>query len=329
MTTEASLRRAGTSQDVSARRVGTPAGNSTGAADAVRRRKRSHTAPPWWFALPAFALFAAIMVVPTASGLGVAFTDWSGIGAIRNVVGFDNFAEVFRDERAIGSIRNTLLLTLAVVVVQNGIGLLLALGVSTRIKSRYVLRTVFFAPVVVSSVMVSFLWKYIYNPRPEAGVNGLLGALGLDGLQQDWLGDPGIALWSIAVVVIWQCAGYSMVIFLAGLSGIPDELYEAAMMDGATAVQRFWHITLPQLAPATTINVLLSLAGGLTLFTQVLATTGGGPGYATETLSTVIYKEAFVFGHFGYSAAIAVLLTIGVAVVSFVQLRLMRTREVD
>ncbi|WP_350347575.1 sugar ABC transporter permease [Agromyces sp. G08B096] len=294
-----------------------------------RRRPRIHTSPPWWFALPAFLMFAAIVAVPTFTGLGVAFTDWSGLGEIEHIVWFQNFIDVFSDKQALGSIRNTLLLTVVIVIVQNVIGLLLALGVHSRVKSRFALRTIFFAPMVVSAVMISFVWKYIYNPRPDAGINGVLGALGLDWLQQDWLGDPEMALWSIAIIVIWQAAGYSMVIFLAGLTGIPEELYEAAMVDGATPMQRFRHITIPQLAPAMTINVLLSLTGALTLFTQVLTTTGGGPGYATETLSTIIYKEAFIYGNFGYSAAIAVLLTIGVSIVAFTQLRIMRRREVD
>ena len=292
-----------------------------------RRRHRDHTAPPWYLAVPGFVAFGAIVLIPTVAGFGVAFTDWSGLGEIENIIGVQNFIDIVSDKQAMGSIRNTVLLTVVVVIVQNVMGLLLALGVNSRVKSRYALRAIFFAPMVVSAVMVSFVWKYIYNPRPDAGVNGLLGALGLGGLQQDWMGDPSVALWSIAIIVIWQSAGYSMVIFLAGLSGIPEELYEAAMMDGASPIQRFWHITLPQLAPATTINVLLSLTGGLTLFTQVLTTTGGGPGYATETLSTIIYKEAFVYGNFGYSAAIAVLLTIGVSIVAFVQLRFSRRKE--
>ena len=305
-----------------------PDGASAPAGPAPRRRRaRDHTAPPWYLAVPGFVAFAAIVLIPTVAGFGVAFTDWSGLGDIENIIGLQNFADILSDKQALGSIRNTVLLTIVVVVVQNVLGLLLALGVHSRVKSRYVLRAIFFAPMVVSAVMVSFVWKFIYNPRPDAGVNGLLGALGLDWLQQDWMGDPSVALWSIAIIVIWQSAGYSMVIFLAGLSGIPEELYEAAMMDGATPVQRFWHITLPQLAPATTINVLLSMTGGLTLFTQVLTTTGGGPGYATETLSTIIYKEAFVYGNFGYSAAIAVLLTIGVSIVAFVQLRFSRRKE--
>jgi raffinose/stachyose/melibiose transport system permease protein len=284
--------------------------------------------PPWTFVLPALAVYAVVVLYPSIAGAVYAFTDWSGIGGDRSFVGLENFRALLEDERAIGSLRNTLLLTLAIVVVQNGIGLLLALGVHTQIKSRGVLRAVFFAPVIVSPVMIAFLWKYLYNPAPDAGINGLLAAVGLGALRQDWLGDPSLALWSIAGMVIWQYAGFSMVVFLAGLEGIPRELREAAMIDGAGPAQRLRFVILPLLAPAITVNVILSTIGGLKLFDQVFAATNGGPGYATETLSTIIYKQAFVFGEFGYSTAVALVLALFVAAVSLVQLRYLRAREV-
>jgi raffinose/stachyose/melibiose transport system permease protein len=267
-------------------------------------------------------VYALIVLYPAVAGVIYAFTDWSGIGRDMSFVGLENFRTLLGDEQAMGSIGNTLLLTVAIVVVQNGVGLLLALGVHVKLKSRAVLRVVFFAPVVVSPVMVAFLWKYIYNPDPSAGLNGLLG------LEVDWLGDPSIALWSIAGMVVWQNAGYSMVIFLAGLEGVPRELHEAAMIDGAGTGQRFRYVTWPLLAPALTINLMLSTIGGLKLFDQVFAATNGGPGYATETLSTVLYKQAFVFGKFGYSTAVALVLALFVAAVSLVQVYYLRSREV-
>lgn len=292
------------------------------------RRRAGRPAPPWTFVVPALAVYAVVVLYPSIAGAVFAFTDWSGLGGQRSFVGLENFRTLVDDERAIGSLRNTLLLTLAIVVVQNGIGLLLALGVHTHIKSRGVLRAVFFAPVIVSPVMIAFLWKYLYNPAPDAGLNAVLGAIGLGALRQDWLGDPSLALWSVAGMVIWQYAGFSMVVFLAGLESIPRELREAAMIDGAGAAQRLRHVTLPLLAPAITVNVILSTIGGLKLFDQVFAATNGGPGYATETLSTIIYKQAFVFGKFGYSTAVALVLALFVAAVSMAQLRYLRAREV-
>jgi raffinose/stachyose/melibiose transport system permease protein len=298
------------------------------AVDRVRRRRPRHVgAPALWFAAPALAIYALIVIYPSLAGAYYAFTDWSGLGR-SHWVGLANFKSLFTDEQSFGALKNTIRLTAFVVIVQNFIGLLLALGVHTRIKSRLALRTIFFAPAVLSPVVLAFLWKYMFNPEPDAGLNALLGFLGLDFLQQNWLGDPSVALWAIGITVVWQFAGYSMVIFLAALQGIPRELEEAAALDGAGRFQRFRHIVFPLIAPALTINLTLSTIGGLKLFDQVFAITGGGPGYSTETLSTLIYKQAFVFGQYGYSTAVALVLTLLVAGLALLQLRYLQSREV-
>jgi len=162
--------------------------------------------------------------------------------------------------------------------------------------------------------VTAYLWRNLLGP--DGAVNSLLAAVGLGSWQQDWLGDPQLALWSIVAVIVWQFSGYSMVIFLAGLQSVPQEIFEAAAMDGAGPARRFWSVTRPLLAPAFTVNLMLSIIGGIKLFDQVYALTGGGPGHATDTLSTLIYKDAFTLGEFGYSIALAVVLTAIVATVS-------------
>jgi raffinose/stachyose/melibiose transport system permease protein len=199
-------------------------------------------------------------------------------------------------------------------VIQNGCGLLLALGVNSVIKSRNVLRVFLFAPAVITPIVTAYLWRNLLGP--DGAVNSLLAAVGLESWQQSWLGDPHLALWSVVAVIVWQFAGYSMVIFLAGLQSVPQEIFEAAAMDGAGPVRRFWSVIRPLLAPAFTVNLMLSIIGGIKLFDQVYALTGGGPGHATDTLSTLIYKDAFTLGEFGYSIALAVVLTGIVAVAS-------------
>jgi len=305
------------------------AGAAAAAGTARRRRRRSGPvgAPAIWFAVPAMAIYAFIVLYPSLAGAFYAFTDWTGIGSFK-WVGLENFKSLFSDEQSLGALRNTILLTVFIVIVQNAVGLALAIGVHTRIKSRYVLRTIFFAPAVLSSIVIAFLWKYMFNPQPDAGINALLGFFGLDFLQQNWLGDPSVALWAIGLTVVWQFAGYSMVIFLAALQGIPKELEEAAAIDGAGRYARFRHIVLPLIAPAMTINLTLSTIGGLKLFDQVFAITGGGPGYSTETLSTLIYKQAFVFGQYGYSTAVALVLAILVSALALLQMRYLQSREV-
>ncbi|MFM9587979.1 carbohydrate ABC transporter permease [Streptomyces scabiei] len=288
-------------------------GGPPGARPAPRGR-RAPTTAPWWFALPAMLLFAFVVLVPSVRGVYYAFTDWDGLSPDFSFVGLDNFTEMLRDEDATRAIGHTLLIAVSITIAQNAVGLLLALGVNSVIKSRNVLRVFLFAPAVITPVVTAFLWRNLLGP--DGAVNSLLGAVGLGGWRQDWLGSPTLALWSVVGVIVWQFAGYSMVIFLAGLQSVPKEVHEAAAMDGAGPVRRFWSVTRPLLAPALTINLMLSIIGGIKLFDQVWALTGGGPGHATDTISTLIYKDAFTLGEFGYSIALAVVLTIIVAVVS-------------
>ncbi|KKD06336.1 carbohydrate ABC transporter permease [Streptomyces sp. WM6386] len=285
----------------------------TGTATAPRIR-RPRAGPPWWFALPAILLFAFVVLVPSARGVYYAFTDWDGLDPDFAFVGLDNFTAMLSDSDATQAIWHTLLIAVSITVVQNAVGLLLALGVNSAIKSRNALRVFLFAPAVITPIVTAYLWRNLLGP--DGAVNSALGAVGLDGSRQDWLGSPRLALWSVIGVIVWQYAGYSMVIFLAGLQSVPKEIHEAAAIDGAGPVRRFWSVTRPLLAPALTINLMLSIIGGIKLFDQVYALTGGGPGHATDTLSTLIYKDAFTLGEFGYSIALAVVLTIIVAVVS-------------
>jgi raffinose/stachyose/melibiose transport system permease protein len=283
------------------------------AAVAVRSRRR-RTAPPWWFTAPALLLFAFVVLVPSARGVYYAFTDWDGLDPQFAFVGLDNFRAMADDPDAQQAIWHTLVIAVAITVLQNGVGLLLALGVNTMIKSRNFLRVLLFAPAMIAQIVTAYLWRNLLSP--DGAVNSLLSAVGLDSWRQNWLGDPDLALWMIVLVVVWQYAGYSMVIFVAGLQSVPKEIYEAAAIDGSGPVRRFWSIIRPLLAPALTINLMLSIIGGIKLFDQVYALTGGGPGHATDTISTLIYKDAFTLGEFGYSIALAVVLTAVVAVIS-------------
>ena len=279
--------------------------------------------PSWLFLLPALVVVSVVVFYPALSGSYFAFTDWNGLTRERDFVGLDNFRTLLRDRQALAALQNTVLISATVTVVQNVLGLLLALGVNSKIKTRYALRTAFFAPVVLTPLIVAYLWQYILSPR--GAVERLLGVVGLDGPA--WLGDPNLALWAIVLVIIWQFTGYSMVIFLAGLQGIPQALYDAAEIDGADGFAAFRSITLPMLGPAVTINLMLTLIGSLKLFDQVWALTQGGPGYATETLSTALYKQAFIFGDYGYGMLLALVLALLVAALALVQLAALQRQE--
>ncbi|GAB3612008.1 carbohydrate ABC transporter permease [Humibacter ginsengisoli] len=282
-------------------------------------RRRPLRAAPFYFIIPAAAFYAFVVLWPSIQGVGFAFTDWNGLSPEKHFVGIQQFVKAFQDDAALAALGHSIELAVGITVVQNLIGLLLALGVNTRIKSRNILRVFLFAPVVITPVAAAFIWQYLFTPTGT--INELLQRIGLGGLQQNWLGDPRLALFSISIIVVWEYAGYSMVIFLAGLQGVPEESIEASLVDGAGPFRRFWYVIRPELAPAITINLMLSVIASLKLFDQVQVTTGGGPGHATETLSTLIYKNVFQFNQFGYGIALAVLLTICVGIISVLQYR--------
>lgn len=291
----------------------------------TRVGKRSRVATAWYLVLPAALLYLFVVLVPSGQGAYFAFTDWNGLSASPAWVGLDNFTAILDDPLSRGAVLHTVVLTVALALFQNVIGLALALGVHANIKSRNVLRLLFFVPAIVPPVIVAYLWQYIL--APQGALNQTLGALGLEDQRQSWLGDSNLAFISIIVVAVWQFSGYSMIIFLAGLTAIPEETLEAAALDGAGAWARLRHVVLPLLAPSITINLVLAVINGLKLFDQVWVMTGGGPGGATETLSTLIYRKAFQFSDFGASTALAIVLTILIGAVSFVQFKSLSRKE--
>ena len=271
-------------------------------------------------AIPALLFYGFAVVVPSVRGAVLAFTNWDGLSQTYDFVGLDNFVRIFTTQSSLEALKMTLIFAIAVTVLQNGIGLLLALGVNSGLKSRNFLRVLFFAPVVVTPVVVAYLWKFMLTPGGAA--DGLLAAVGL--AAPSWLGDPGWAAVSVVMMIVWQHAGYSMVIYIAGLQSIPQEVNEAALVDGAGPWRLFSSVTWPLLAPATAINVMLTIIGGLKMFTEVFVLTAGGPGGATETLSTLLYKSAFQFSEFGYGIALALVLALVVGVFSVTQQRMAR-----
>ncbi|BEP13976.1 sugar ABC transporter permease [Acidothermaceae bacterium B102] len=288
-----------------------------------RRRKRRNGTGLWWFALPALVIYVFVVLIPSGRGVYYAFTGWSFTSPAK-WVGLQNFSKDLQGDAGSAAVR-TIEIALVVVVIQNLLGLALALLLNGRIRGRNVLRTVIFAPLVISPLVVGYLFQYIFGPPDVGAANAVLHALGIG--QIDFLGDPTWALRVIVLTVIWQFTGATMVIYLAGLQGVPPELMEAAAIDGAGYWKSFWHVTRPLLAPAFTINLMIGLIGGLKIFDQIFALTGGGPGGQTETISIQLY---FLFSHFGYygrAAALAVILTIGVAALSVVQFAALRRQE--
>ncbi|KRA25331.1 sugar ABC transporter permease [Microbacterium sp. Root61] len=292
--------------------------------EAPRRRRRfvgvAQSKVLLVLAIPALLFYGFAVVVPAIRGGVLAFTNWDGLSQTYDFIGIQNFVRIFTTDSSLDALRMTLVFALAVTVLQNLFGLLLALGVNSGLKSQNFLRVLFFAPVVITPVVVSYLWKFLLTP--DGAVNTVLAAIGLGDIAPSWLGDPFWAATSVVMMIVWQHAGFSMVIYLAGLQSIPPELNEAAAVDGAGAWRRFWSVTWPLLAPATAINLMLTIIGGLKMFTEVFVLTGGGPGGSTETLSTLLYKSAFQFSEFGYGIALALVLAVVVVIFSVAQQRM-------
>ncbi|OXS52665.1 ABC transporter permease [Cohnella sp. CIP 111063] len=281
-----------------------------------------------WFILPAFALYSVFVIWPTLSSINLSFTSWDGINPDIRYIGFENFKEMWNSPRVHNALINTIYLAIALVLLENIVALALAVLVDKVRWFRNLFRSIFYFPVLMSGIIMGFIWMIILNYNFGV-VNQLLDAIGLGNLKTDWLGNPDFALLSIILSTVWKAAGYYMIIYLAGLQGIPQELMEAASIDGAGRWKQFRHITFPLLAGATTVCVMLSMIGSLKMFDQIAVMTNGGPGFATETLTYIIYRVAFGEGRQGFGTALALVLFILILLISLVQIKVLRKREVQ
>lgn len=281
-----------------------------------------------WFILPAFALYSVFVIWPTLSSINLSFTSWDGINPDIRYIGFENFKEMWNSPRVHNALKNTIYLAIALVLLENIVALALAVLVDKVRWFRNLFRSIFYFPVLMSGIIMGFIWMIILNYNFGV-VNQLLDAIGLGNLKTDWLGNPDFALLSIILSTVWKAAGYYMIIYLAGLQGIPQELMEAASIDGAGRWKQFHHITFPLLAGATTVCVMLSMIGSLKMFDQIAVMTNGGPGFATETLTYIIYRVAFGEGRQGFGTALALVLFILILLISLVQIKVLRKREVQ
>jgi raffinose/stachyose/melibiose transport system permease protein len=280
------------------------------------------------FLLPALVIFTAFVIYPLLGSVYYSLTDWDGLSPDLHFVGLANFQQLLSDPSVLIDMRNTLVFAAGVMVLQNGIALLLALILDGLLRRLTFLRVLFLIPTMFSALAIGYTWSYIYSPV-FGFLNTFLEKIGLAGWQQDWLGNPHLTLASLIFTNSWEFMGFGMVIFLAGLQAVPPELYEAANIDGTSGWQRFWQITFPLIAPAVTINIVLTMIGSLKTFDLIFVMTNGGPGNASESLALRIYTEAFTLNHFGYATAVGIVMTLFILVLSVLNLRFLRKREVE
>lgn len=278
------------------------------------------------FVLPATFLFSLFVYYPFLQSVYYSFTQWDSIRPPK-FIGLDNYSFLLEDSKMKKGLMNTLQMTVFGIVVQNTLALLLAVLLNRTFRSGVFLRTAFYLPVVVSLVVTSVVWGNLL--QYDGLLNLLLEKLGLGGQVKDWLGNVQTAFPAIILLTQWQALGYCALIYLAGLQSIPADVYEASTIDGAGRFKQFIHITIPLLMPVITIVLFLTIVGGLKLFDIPYVMTGGGPGHASYTITLAIYNAAFRDGAYGYATAAGIVLMVFITIVTLVQLRLTRKREVD
>ncbi len=263
---------------------------------------------------PALLLLAVFVFVPVLLVLYGSFFEFGLTSTEWSFVGLANYARAFADPVFWTALKNNLFIVVGSIVLHVGVGTLLAAALDRGITvGGTLMRTIIFAPMVVSSVAVGIVWLIVLDPN-VGPMNALVKAVGLDPPRLGWLGDPAISIWVVLGIATWQYTGFMMVLILAGLQGVPKEVYQAAALDGATGLRAFWHITLPSIRNVLIVAVLITTIGGIKVFDLIYVTTRGGPANATQVLGTYIYQQGFTLGNMGYADTISVfLLTIAVA----------------
>lgn len=259
------------------------------------------------FLLPALLLYTAIVFIPIVASIYFSFFKWDVINPMK-FIGVDNYIRMFtRDAVFMTSIKNMMILLFVSLVIQQGLGFLLAILITGSIKGKEWFKNIFFFPAVISSVAVGMMWSFIYNP--EIGMlNKLLEVMGLSSLTNDWLSQPDTAMWAVSFVVGWQYLGYTMILYIAAIQNIPAHIFESARIDGAVGWKMVWHMTIPLVQPIMKVTTILITIGSLKFFDLVFVMTGGGPANKTQVFASYLYGRSFRQFEYGYGDALSVIL---------------------
>ncbi|MDG4832858.1 sugar ABC transporter permease [Solwaraspora sp. WMMD1047] len=280
------------------------------------------------FMLPALLLFCLLVLAPILIAGYASFFDWNGFGPPTDFVGLGNFQRLLDDPIFLDDLWHGFLIISLTLVFQLPAALGLAMLLNQRLRGRRFYRLVFFAPYVLSEVITGVLFSMIFSP--ESGlVNHLLGSVGLDSLAIAWLAEPSIVMYTVFLVISWKYFGFHMILYLAGRQGIPEEVIEAAAIDGAGHWQTFRHVTLPLLGPTIRISVFLAIIGTVQLFDMVYVLTGGGPVHSSETLAISMFQVGFRQFEVGYASAISIAMFLISLVFGLIYQRYVIRRDVE
>lgn len=280
----------------------------------------------YFMIVPAFLVFLVFFIYPLLKGVGLSLTDYDGMTKAK-FIGLENFIKFFNDNRAKNDVINTIVFALGSAPLLNVFGFLYALLLDSNFRGKGIVRTIIYLPAVISPLIMGYIWYFILQPQ-RGFLFSFAGALGMDFGKFNWLGNRYMALWVIIIVNVWQFVGMTMVIYLAGLQSIPEEMHEAGKIDGANYVQRIRYIVIPMMIQPIKINVITNIIGSLSVFEIIMALTEGGPGYSTESLS--IYIMRMCYGSFtGYSTAVAIVLFLIISIPVFISFKFIKSKEFE
>lgn len=269
-----------------------------------------------FFVLPAFIWFCAVALIPVIQSAGYSLLNWDGITEA-TFIGFDNYIEMFQDPLFFKAIKNSILLAAASVFIQLPVSMILALVLAGGVRGENFYRNAYFVPVIISSTIIAHLWLKIYHPSYGL-LNMGLGALGLESMQREWLGDEKTALIACFVPMIWQYVGYYVLLFYSAAKSISPEIIEAAQVDGANRFQISCRVILPMIVPMIKASTIFAITGSLKSFDLLYILTNGGPVHASEVPSLLMYKKIFISNEYGYASAIAIFIILECLLFTFV-----------
>ena len=272
------------------------------------------------FVLPALLVYLIFFVYPFVLSIQYSFTDWDGAQRTKEYVGLANYRALLDDGLLWSSLFNNFVWIVLGTIAPVLIGLLLGVLLWSGARGRGLFRVLYFLPFILPEVVIGIIWNWIYHPL-WGPLNRLLDAVGLQNLSRAWLGEPSTALVALIIAAVWSYFGFAFVVIMAGLQDVNQNLVEAAMLDGASAWQRFWHVVLPGLRHVLTVITTITLIGGFKVFDIIFVTTQGGPGTATHVIATYTHRAAFLEGRVGYGAALSLVMTALTLVASLVFLR--------
>ncbi|HZM23568.1 MAG TPA: sugar ABC transporter permease [Anaerolineales bacterium] len=289
-------------------------------------RRFQDTLTIFLFLLPALVLFLLFVIYPIFQSIYYSMFNWKGFGPADDFVGLDNFKNILSDKVFMIALRNALLLIVFSLLLQLPLSLLLAVMVGRDLPGRVFFRTIFFMPYVISEVITAIMWLFLLNPNPDRGfVNAVLVLIG--GEAQPWLGDTTLVLPALFIALSWKYFGFHMLLYMAGLQNIPQEIEEAGRIDGANSLQNFFYITLPLLGSTIRTSIYLSVLGSIQQFILVWIMSKGGPVNASETLATYMIRFGFVRFQLGYASAVAIYMFVLCLTFSLIYQRLARQTD--